>query len=169
MTTKSIIYYENAKIRRGTKRHGFTPWHKPNRAGNVALDTMSRMIFWITSSGKKSIELKNCDLSEATKTSGLWDDALNIKNSEKHHGLKVNRLDNGNCTDIPGLGTVHYGDWMTCTGMFPVGLFKVKKIRPLYNNDGERTGEWMLTLDGMRGPENYINTEFSKSWKIGRA
>ena len=165
---KSIIFYENAKIRRGSERRGFTPWHKPNTTGNVALDTMNRTVFWESSLGRERVEIKNADLSEATETNGLWDDALNIKNSEFHNNLKVNILDNGAQVDIPGLGTVNNGDWMSCTGMFPVGLYKVKGIRPLYNHAGEKTGEWMVTLDGIRGPENYVNTKFSKSWKIGR-
>ena len=165
---KSIKYYENAKIRRGSKRHGFTPYHKPNPTGNVALDTMSREVFWITSLGKEVVELKNADLSEAVETSGLWNDALNLKNSHNGYDLKVNRLDNSVCAKIPGLGTVHINDWMTCTGMSPAGLYKVKCIRPIYNSDGEKTGEMMITLDGMRGHENYLNTLFSKSWKIGR-
>lgn len=165
---KSIVYYENAKIRHGSKRHGFTPWHKPNATGNVALDTMNRTVFWESSLGRERVELKNADLSEATETNGLWDDALNLKNSENGYNLKVNRLDNMAFADIPGLGTVHHGDWMTCTGMFPVGLYKVVGIRPIYNSDNETTGELMITLDGMRGPENYINTNFSKSWKIGK-
>ena len=165
---KSIVYYENAKIRHGSKRHGFTPWHKPNATGNVALDTTNRTVFWESSLGRERVELKNADLSEATETNGLWNDALNLKNSENGYNLKVNRLDNMACADIPGLGTVHRGDWMTCTGMFPVGLYKVVGIRPIYNSDNETTGELMITLDGMRGPENYLNTLFSKSWKIGK-
>lgn len=166
--TKSIVYYENAKIRQGSERYGFTPWHKPNATGNVALDTISRTVFWESSLGREKVKLKNADLSEATETNGLWDDALNLKNSENGYYLKVNRLDKLSCAEIPDLGTVRPGDWMTCTGMFPVGRYKVTGIRPIYNSDNETTGELMITLDGMRGPENYINTNFSKSWKIGR-